>query len=95
MGLVRSLDEISRREKHFSKGYVLGDGVMVMVSFKTKAEVVKRVLPPPLEPAPTSTGLAYVAEFHRTNFGATYNEGGLYISAQYNGEWENIVFPCQ
>jgi len=86
MGLVRSLDEISRREKHFSKGYVLGDGVMVMVIFRTKAEVVKRVLPPPLEPDPASTGLVYVTEFHRTNFGATYNEGALFISAQYKGE---------
>lgn len=86
MGLVRSLDEILRRKKHFSEGYKLGEGVMVMVTFRTKAEVVERVLPPPLEPALQSIGLAYVIEFHRTNFGVTYGEGGLYVSAQHKGE---------
>ena len=86
MGLVRSLDEISVREKHFSRGFILGDTVMAMVMFRTKAEAVKRVLPPPLEPDPMSIGTAYVAEFHRTNFGVTYNEAALFISAQYKGE---------
>jgi len=89
MGLVRSSDEISLREKHFSKGFVLGDAVMVMAMFRTRAEVVKRVLPPPLEPDPASIGSAYVAEFHRTNFGVTYNEAALFISAQYKGELGN------
>lgn len=89
MELVRSLDEISRWDKHFSKGFVLGDAVMVMAMFRTKAEVVKKVLPPPLEPDPASIGSAYVAEFHRTNFGVTYNEAALFISAQYKGELGN------
>jgi len=89
MGLVRSLNEISGFGEHFSKGYVLGDAVMVMVMFRTKAEIVKRVLPPPLEPDPASTGSAYVAEFHKTNFGVTYNEAALFISAQYKGEVGN------
>ena len=86
MGLVRFLDDVSAREKEFSKGFILGDTVMTMVMFRTKAEAVKRVLPPPLEPDPMSIGTAYVAEFHRTNFGVTYNEAALFISAKYNGE---------
>jgi len=86
MGLVRSLNEISQRKKHFSSGYMFGDGVMIMAVFRTKADVIRRVLPPPLEPAPTPTGLAYVTELRRTNFGVSYSEGGLFISAQYNGE---------
>jgi len=89
MGLVRSLDEISQWEKHFSKGFVLSDAVMIMAMFRTKPEVVEKVLPPPLEPDPASTGSAYVAEFHRTNFGVTYNEAALFISAQYKGEVGN------
>jgi acetoacetate decarboxylase len=47
---------------------------------------VQRLLPPPLEPAPTPTGYAYVAEFHRTNFGVTYNEAALCLFAQHHGE---------
>jgi acetoacetate decarboxylase len=89
MGIVRSLDEISRWAENLSNGFVLGDAVMIMAMFRTKAEAVKRVLPPPLEPDPDSTGLAYVAEFHRTNFGVTYNEAALFISAQYKGEAGN------
>jgi len=86
--LVRSLDEISRNEEYLSKGAVLGDAVMVMAMFGTRADVVKKVLPPPLEPGPASMGLAYVAEFHRTNHGP-YNEAALFISAQYKGEVGN------
>lgn len=89
MGLVYSLDEISRLKKHFSKGFILGDAVMVVAMFRTDVEVVKRVLPPPLEPDPVPLGSAYVAEFHRTNFGVTYNEAALFISAQYKGELGN------
>ena len=89
MGLVRSLDEIAAITQHFSQGTILGDAVMVFATFRTKAEVVKRVLPPLLEPDPTSIGTAYVAEFHRTNFGVTYNEAALFISAVYNGEVGN------
>jgi acetoacetate decarboxylase len=83
------LDEISRWEEWFSKGCVLGDAVMVMAMFRTKAEVVEKVLPPPLEPDPMSLGTAYVAEFHRTDFGVTYNEAALFVSALYKGEVGN------
>lgn len=86
MGLVHSLDEISALEKRFLAGYILGDAVMITAAFRTKTEVVRRVLPPPLEPTPQPLGHAYVAEFHRTNFGVTYNEAALFIQAQYKGE---------
>ena len=89
MGLVRSLDEIASVTQHFSRGAIIEDAIMVMATFRTKAEVAKRVLPPSLEPDPASTGLAYVAEFHRTNFGPPYKEAALFISAQYKGEVGN------
>ncbi|UCB60909.1 MAG: acetoacetate decarboxylase family protein [Candidatus Bathyarchaeota archaeon] len=89
MGLVRSLDEITALTQHFSQGTILQDAVMVFATFKTKAEIVKRVLPPPLEPDPASTGFAYVAEFHKTNFGPPYNEGALFVSALYKEEVAN------
>ena len=89
MSLVRSLNEISAYRERFSNGFALGDVVVVMALFRTKADVVKRVLPPPLEPAPEPMGSAYVAEYHRTNFGVTYNEAALFILAQYKGEVGN------
>jgi len=95
MGLVRSLDEITALTQHFSQGTILQDAVMVFATFKTKAEIVKRVLPPPLEPDPASTGFAYVAEFHKTNFGPPYNEGALFVSALYKEEVANCAHASQ
>ena len=85
MSFVHSKDELLERKKHFAKGYVLGDATMVIAVFRTKEDVIRKVLPPPLEPGPIPTGTAYVAEFHRTNFGVTYNEAALFLSAQYKG----------
>jgi acetoacetate decarboxylase len=95
MGLVFSPDDIARYDRHYAQGFLLGDTVLVSVVFQTTAEVVQRLLPPPLEPASTPTGYAYVAEFHRTNFGVAYNEAALFLSAQHNGEvgWYCLSMP--
>jgi acetoacetate decarboxylase len=85
MELVRSQRDILRREKHYGNRLILGDATMVMALFETDPKIVKKVLPPPLQPLPEAIGLAYVAEFHRTNFGVTYNEAALFIGAQYEG----------
>ena len=85
MELVRSRQDILKRDKHFGMRYILGDAVMVMALFETDPKVIKKVLPPPLQPSPMSTGFVYVAEFHKTNFGVTYNEAALFIAAQYEG----------
>lgn len=86
LGLVRSDEEFTQLRKHFAKGYLLGDVTMVMAMFRTDPEVIKRVLPPPLEPPPNPTGSVYVAEFHKTNFGPPYNEAALFLSSQFKGE---------
>ncbi len=89
MGLVRTREEVDRRERHFSKGSVVSDASMLMAIFRTDADVVRRVLPPPLEPAAIPTGTAYVAEVRQTNFSPPYNEAAVFLSAQYQGEVGN------
>ncbi len=85
MELVQSQKKIRNWGKSFTSGFILGDATMVMAVFETDPKVVKKVLPPPLQPASTPMGMAYVAEFHRTNFGVTYNEAALFLAAQYEG----------
>lgn len=85
MGFVLSREELARLKNHFAKGYLLGDTTMVMALFRTKPEVIKRVLPPPLKPTAAPTGTVYVAEFHTTNFGPPYNEAAVFLSCEYKG----------
>lgn len=85
MELVQSLENISKWNKQLEEGILLGDATMILAVFETDPKVVKKVLPPPLQPAPEPTGMAYITEFHRTNFGVTYNEAALFLSAQFEG----------
>ena len=88
MGLVYSSDDIARWDKHYSEGFTLGTGntaVMVSAVFKTREEVVKRVIPPTFEPFKDPIGGVFVVEYHRTNFGVSYNEAAVYFFVQYKG----------
>ena len=86
MGLVRTREELDRRVKSLALGAVVNDASMLVAVFRTDPEVVRRVLPPPLEPAGLPTGSAYVAEFRDTNYRPPYREAAVFLSAQYQGE---------
>jgi len=86
MGLVRSKEEIKKRYKQYEEGYKLLDVNMVYVMFATTMEAVERALPPPLEPADSLIGYAFIAEYPRTNFIPPYNEAAVFIPCQYKGE---------
>lgn len=89
MGLVRARDELDRREEQLSRGSIASDVRMLLAIFRTDPDVVRRVLPPPLEPAAVPTGTAYVAEFRQTNYSPAYVEAAVFLSAQYQGEVGN------
>jgi acetoacetate decarboxylase len=89
MSLIHSPEELKQQKEQFTKGFLLGDTNMVTVIFKTDPAVVKRLLPPPLEPAPNGLASAYVAQFQKTNFGIRYNEAAVLLQALYNNERGN------
>jgi len=89
MGLVRTPEELKQRKQHFAEGSMVGDTKILFASFLTDPKVIKRVLPPPLEPAPQPIGLVYVAEFGTSNFSRPYNEAAVFLSAQFKGEIGN------
>jgi acetoacetate decarboxylase len=59
---------------------------MLVATFETEADIVKRILPRPLVPTTDNSAMAYVAKFPETNFGCIYNEGALFVNCNYKGE---------
>jgi acetoacetate decarboxylase len=89
MNLVQTPEQLQKRRDKFADGGLLSDTNMVLTIFRTDPEIIKQVLPPPLTPGPEPLGHAYIAEFQKTNFGIKYNEGALFLQAQYKGEIGN------
>jgi len=63
---------------------ILYDGESINIVFETKPEIVKRLLPPPLEPLAKPLVSTYIAHFPRTNFGVSYREGALFLMCKYH-----------
>jgi len=61
------------------------DAEMLAVYWETKPEIIKRLLPPPLKPTSAPIAYAFVAHYPKTNFGVTYNEGALFLTAEFDG----------
>ncbi len=65
------------------------------MSFRTEPKAVAAVLPRPLRLAGEPLAAAFVARYPETNFGLTYNEGALFVAADYRGErgWYCLSMP--
>ncbi len=81
MGFVQSWDDLAKARQT----YDFYDAEMLMVMWETKPEIVERLLPAPLAPAPKPIAMAFVAYYPRTSFGPPYHEGALFLRAVYNG----------
>lgn len=86
MGFLKTSEEIA---KIYRETYDLYDAEMLTVFWETKLEVVKRLLPPPLQPSKRPLAIAFVAHYPRTNFGVSYSESALFLRAEFNGEEGN------
>ena len=84
MSFVRDIDEIKRRAKERETAD-FGKAEMIMIFWETKPEIIKRLLPPPLEPFSFPFATAFVANYPETNFGLPYLETALLIRCQYKG----------
>ena len=87
MGFVKSQQEI---ENYFSFAVrQFPDSQMLGMMYQTDPEAIKRLLPPPLEPAAEPWALTYFCRFPDTNLGPGYRECALFIRCQYQGEVGN------
>lgn len=84
MGFVTTQEDL---ERYYGLGVrVLSDARMLAVVFQTTPETQKRLLPPPLEPADSPTGLMFVADYATTNLGPGYLEAALFLHCSFAGE---------
>ena len=83
MGFVKTMEEISER---YLETFEFYDAEMLTIYFETKIGVVERLLPPPLKPATEPVGIVFIANYPKTNFGVTYLESALFLTANYNGD---------
>lgn len=84
MGFVKSREEL---ETYYRLGTRKFPGArMLGLMYETKPEIVKRLLPPPLEPAESAGGLMFIAEYPETNLGPGYREAALFLRCRGEGE---------
>jgi acetoacetate decarboxylase len=81
---VKSPEEIKRIEAVLSTPAFL-EGKTVTVSFLTRPEFVRAVLPPPLEPADEPLVSVGVGSFGSSNCVGAFDGGWVDIAARYNG----------
>ena len=62
------------------------DAEMLFVSFESDPEVIRKVLPSPLQPSKDNSASAFIGKYPKTNFGCVYNEGALFLNCEYKGE---------
>jgi len=87
MSFVKTLAEL---DGYFERAVRVFPGArMLGILYETEPEVIKRLLPPPLEPAAEPWALCYIADFPETNLGPAYQEGAIFIRCQYEGETGN------
>ena len=84
MGFVKTTAELAAYYespvRRFPGAKVLG------ATFETRPDIVARLLPAPLVPAESPTGLVFIAEYPQTNLGPGYREAALFLHCQHNGE---------
>jgi acetoacetate decarboxylase len=83
MGFIKTMDEIT---ENFLGAFEFYDAEMLTILFETKIEIIKRLIPPPLEPANNPTGMVFVANYPKTNFGVSYLESALFLDVIFDGD---------
>jgi hypothetical protein len=63
MGFVRTMDEIT---ENFLGTFEFYDAEMLTIFFESKIEIIKRLIPPPLEPTSEPIGMVFVASYPKT-----------------------------
>jgi len=82
MRFVKTLDEIRRIQKAYSRCHLLATKNLA-VTFETSQEAVRALLPPPLEPTPEPLGSAWVGEIGNSNSVGPFMGAALYLRARY------------
>lgn len=86
MSFLKTHAEISGKQRE-SVAFI--DAEVLTLVWKTRPDVIERLLPPGLKPAAEPIAIAFIANYPKTNFGVSYNESALFIRCSYDGEEGN------
>ena len=81
---VKSPDEIRKIEERLAAPAFL-DGRSLSVTYLTRPQIIRAVLPPPLEPAGEPLVSVGVGTFGRSNCVGAFAGGWVDVRAKYNG----------
>lgn len=84
MGFKKTNEEL--KDYYGIKTRDFKDAEMLGVMFNSTPEKIRELLPEPLEPTPSSSGLIFVAQYQETNLGKGYREAALFLKCKYKGE---------
>jgi acetoacetate decarboxylase len=82
MRFVKTPEEIAAIQNIYSRCHLLGTRTLT-VYFETDPDMVRQVLPPPLEPAPNPVGIGWVGEVASSNCTGPYSIAALAVRARY------------
>ncbi len=83
MSFVKNFEDINRSLSLRPSFY---NAEMLAVLWLTKEDIIKKLLPPPLEPMQDPLVFSFVANYPKTNFGSPYYESALFLGAMFKGE---------
>jgi len=83
MGFVKTADEIARIQHELSTPRFMAIE-RLSVQFRTDPEVLRLLLPPPLEPADDPIAVATIGRWHSNCLG-DFDGGSIYLPARWNG----------
>lgn len=88
MSFVKTPEEMGAFAALGNAGIQFRNQEGLFVAWETNPEVVKKLVPAPLEPV-APVAWTYISYFHETNFSRGYTEGGLFIPVKHNGKIMN------
>ncbi len=94
--MLYALDRLQlKRIRRSEPVYEFRGAEMLTASFRTDLEVVRAILPAPLDAPDEPVAMAFIARYPETNFGISYSEGALFLRAVYKDEpgWYCLAMP--
>ncbi|MHA1995395.1 MAG: acetoacetate decarboxylase family protein [Candidatus Hodarchaeales archaeon] len=80
MSFIKTKKEVERIQR---SEFTLFGAKLGFVYWLTNMDIVKKLLPPPLEPINEPLVLAYIADFPKISFGLPYKEGAIFLACHY------------
>ena len=88
MSSKKDIEEIQKKKEDL-RTTIFAGAEMLTVLWETKAEIIERILPPPLKPVSRPIAMAFIVNYPSSNQGLPYYEGALMLRSEYNGVMGN------